>query len=782
MRTLKKLLALITSLSLLFTMAGIAVAKTPKAASPERAPKSDNLPNPLAEKQADLKVKAQEMVLTGKTKPKGDNKVVKVAKGQYVQLAFQGEDQILTLLGQFGDQINPREDLGGDPGPLHNQIQQPDRSVDNTTIWTDDFNQAYYENMLYNRNQVPSMANWYLQNSSGRYTVDGYVSDWVDVPFNEANYGADYCGDIVCARTWLFIQDQANAWWSELVAEKGEQGAKDFLATFDQWDRYDYDGDGNFDEPDGYIDHFQSIHAGEGEETGGGAQGTDAIWSHRWYVQLTGIGDGGPTVGGVVDPQGGTEIGDSGVWIGDYTVEPENGGVGVFAHEFGHDLGLPDEYDTSGNTGGAENSTAWWTNWSQGSYGTLGDDLGSYPVAMTAWERYELGFLDNYNVIGPGQSGTFQMGPSEYNTKKPQATFIVLPDKHVTSNIGSPYEGGNFYYSGSGNDLDTTMTKQVTVPASGDQSLTAKVKYSIELDWDYAYVVVSTDGGQNWTGVATNLSTNTDPNGQNFGNGITGSSNGAWVDLSADLSAYAGQTLLVGFRYWTDVAATFPGIQIDNISLFGGAVDGAESDGGWTYQLTDGTGFHATTGTEEQLFFNAYVLENRLYLGYDQALEAGPYNFGFPDHPTTLVEHFPYQDGLLIWYWDTSQSDNNVGDHPGEGQILPVDAHPAINHWNDGSVMRPRLNSYDSTFTLRRTDAITVHNPADGSATTIPSQKAQSVFDDTRSWWVAGDPGDAPDYGRYQAEWNSVNVPKTGTVVRLKGISRTGTMVVDINK
>ena len=48
-------------------------------------------------------------------------------------------------------------------------------------------------------------------------------------------------------------------------------------------------------------------------------------------------------------------------WIGDYTIEPENGGVGVFSHEFGHDLGLPDEYDTSGNTGGAENSTAWWT-------------------------------------------------------------------------------------------------------------------------------------------------------------------------------------------------------------------------------------------------------------------------------------------------------------------------------------------------------------------------------------------------------------------------------------
>ena len=42
----------------------------------------------------------------------------------------------------------------------------------------------------------------------------------------------------------------------------------------------------------------------------------------------------------------------------DYTIEPEDGAVGVFAHEFGHDLGLPDEYDTK-YTGAGEPINSW---------------------------------------------------------------------------------------------------------------------------------------------------------------------------------------------------------------------------------------------------------------------------------------------------------------------------------------------------------------------------------------------------------------------------------------
>jgi hypothetical protein len=76
---------------------------------------------------------------------------------------------------------------------------------------------------------------------------------------------------------------------------------------------------------------------------------------------------------------------------------------------------------------------------------------------------------------------------------------------------------------------------------------------------------------------------------------------------------------------------------------------GESADEGWTLD-----GFRTTTGTETQQFDNFYIMSNRTYTSFDRYLQTGPYNFGFPDRPD-FVEHFPYQQGLLVSYWDTSQ-------------------------------------------------------------------------------------------------------------------------------
>jgi immune inhibitor A len=693
-------------------------------AADERAGKPDDLPHPLGEQQRALRQEALQQKLQGKAY----GKVHEVARGQFVELERTGQDLIFTVLGEFSDFP-------------HNSIAEPDRSVDNTTYWVPDFSQAHYEDMLFS--DAPganSMRNFYIEQSSNRYAVDGSVTDWVSVPGTAASYDDDLP---VTTALWVFLQDSVDGWYDNMIAEGMTPAEIDeYLSQFDVWDRYDWDGDGNFDEPDGYIDHFQSIHAGEGEEAGGGALGSQAIWSHRWYTFFNLIGVAGPSPDYLL---GGIQIGDSSYWVGDYTIEPENGGVGVFTHEFGHDLGLPDLYNTGG---GPENSTGFWTLMSSGSWlDDGGDHIGNMPGHMGAWEKFQLGWL-NYEVAFAGQTSAHKLGPAETNTKQAQGLFVVLPLKEVTESIADPFSGSYFYYSGSGNDLDNSMTRSVTLPAGA--TLTAKVNYEIETDWDYAYLVV------NGTSVETNLSTNTDPNGQNFGFGITDFS-GGWVDLTADLSAFAGQTVDIGFRYWTDVAAVEAGFMADDIQITGQALDDAESDFGWTFD-----GFRTTTGTETGYYNNYYLAEFRQYRGYDETLEVGPYNFGFLDNPAlgNWVEHFPYQDGLLISYWDTSQGNNNTASHPGEGLILPIDAHPEAMLRADGGVWRNRIQSYDSTFGLEPTDALTLHWLSQPSE--HPSLPAVPVFDDNNSYWDPANPT------------GSVIVPNTGTSIRVVNTSAQG--------
>jgi immune inhibitor A len=402
--------------------------------------------------------------------------------------------------------------------------------------------------------------------------------------------------------------------------------------------------------------------------------------------------------------------------------------------------------------------------------------IGDAPTDMGAWEKFQLGWLGCdacaggrfYEVVPYGSSAKLRLGPANGATRVAQAVIVPLPDKRVETTITAPAAGAYLYYSGSGNDLSNTMTKAVTLPAGA--SLTADVWYDTEEGYDFAFLEVSSDNGATWTPVVTNLSSPAadDQSGFNSsGAGITGSTNGAYVALTADLSAFSGNVLL-RFRYQTDPAVAGQGFVVDNIAVTGNPLDGAEDENaGWTFD-----GFIRSTGTEISFHFNAYIGENRGYRGYDRSLRTA-YNFGFlntsrPD----WVEHYPYQDGLLISYWDESFGDNNVGDHPGGGLILPVDAHPKPLHWSDGTLARQRIQSYDSTFGEDRTDSITLHK--DGVPTRFHSQAAVRTFDDLKTWWYANDEHDPATHGRYQVGWTGVDVPKTGTTIRVRDTSPAG--------
>lgn len=143
--------------------------------------------------------------------------------------------------------------------------------------------------------------------------------------------------------------------------------------------------------------------------------------------------------------------------------------------------------------------------------------------------------------------------------------------------------GAAALYSGCGPNLDRAIVHQVSVP-SGSPSLTFDALWDTELGWDFGYAQVSTDGGQTWTSLATTDSTSShDPGAisQVVANlpGLTGDS-GTWRTQTANLSAYAGQSVLLAFRYITDSGVDEGGFWVRNISV-GGTILPSDSLTGW---------------------------------------------------------------------------------------------------------------------------------------------------------------------------------------------------------
>ncbi|TCN37707.1 immune inhibitor A [Kribbella orskensis] len=745
----------------------------------------DELSSPLEDKRRELRQEALTKVLNGtaKVEQRGTSKVVKLgqktagAKGeqsataakvdQYVELSREKTDRIFVVLAEFGNERHPsypdQDTAPGTPGPttfegpLHNAIPEPDRAVDNSTVWQADYSPEHFRQLYFGAGaNVNSVKNYYEKQSSGRYSVDGTVTDWVKVQYNEARYGRSNgfpCTGNVCSNTWALVRDSVNQWVADQKAAgrtTAEITAE--LKTFDQWDRYDFDGDGNFNEPDGYIDHFQVVHAGGDQADGDPHQGEDAIWSHRWYVGLA----GGPAN----NPVGGTQLGDTGLWVGDYTIQPENGGISVFAHEYGHDLGLPDHYDTSGAA--VENGVNWWTIMAQSRVGKPSDGgIGEQAADLGAWDKLQLGWLD-YEIVAAGQTRTVDLGPHEYNSNKAQGIVVTLPKKNVTTPLQPPAVGSKSWWSGEGDDFTHTMNRQVTLPA-GTSTLTFQANWDIEdcdtTACDYAYVDVN--DGTGYKPIAGNITKAAE------GNGIDGKSNG-WVPATFDLSAYAGKTIGLQFRYLTDANTGGFGFFADAIKVTNGATtlvdSGAEtSPEGWTLN-----GFSSQGATLTTAYDNYYLASHINYASYDQHLQTGPYNFGWASTLGDKVEHFPYQDGLLIWYWDTSQRNNNTNQHPGEGLVLPVDSHPDPINRADGQIWRPRVAGYDAPFGLEKADSFTLH--VNGQPSYIRGEPGVPTFNDSKSYWNPLQP-----QAGVKVPNNGVNIKvqeRTGTSMKIKISSR----------
>ncbi|MBN1171773.1 MAG: immune inhibitor A, partial [Micromonosporaceae bacterium] len=498
------------------------------------------------------------------------------------------------------------------------------------------------------------------------------------------------------------------------------------LAEFDGWDRYDYDADGDFNEPDGYLDHFQVVYAGQSQSDGDPLRGEDSIWAHRWAAFQNVAG------GPAFNPLGGTQIGTTGLWIREYTMQPENGGLGVFVHEYAHDLGIPDLYDSASTTANGEDALRWWTIMAQTRFSLPADQtVASRAGDFGPWEKYLLGWL-SYTVVAAGTDRTVDLGPSEYNSAKPQSLIVTLPDKVVETTQAAAPEGKQQLWSGSGNNAERTYQRTVSLPAR-PATLRFKARWEIEDcrrdACDSAYVEV--DDGTGFVPIPGSI---TDPA---KGNVIDGDS-GGWRDAHFDLSRYAGKRIALRFRYVSDGAVASPGLFLDDLQITAGRStvfrENAEGRPAADPAATPtGTEFATIAATTSTSYTHYYIASNRTHVSYDQYLKTSPHRTGWDSARPNWVERFAYQEGLLLWYRDSSQVDNCTSQHPGTGRILPVDSRPALIEAVANWPWRPLVQTYDAPFSLRRADSMTLHW---GNAYTITGLPGVALFDDSQSYYA----------------------------------------------
>ncbi|MFQ5460317.1 MAG: hypothetical protein ACE5EL_05950, partial [Anaerolineae bacterium] len=144
-----------------------------------------------------------------------------------------------------------------------------------------------------------------------------------------------------------------------------------------------------------------------------------------------------------------------------------------------------------------------------------------------------------------------------------------------------PRGDGAVWWSRRGDGIDSRLTRTFDLTGVEAARLTFRLWYALEPNWDFGYFLVSTDAGATWHRLATARTTDADPNGNNYGAGLTGISSG-WLDESLDLTPYAGQPVTVRFEAITDDAVNLEGMALDDLRLdAAGFFDDASADAGW---------------------------------------------------------------------------------------------------------------------------------------------------------------------------------------------------------
>ena len=520
-------------------------------------------------------------------------------------------------------------------------------NADDTAMYYPSYPLSHYQNLLFSKTgfngpqgqNLTSGYQYYQAVSGQTFSFTGEVKGWYTANQNAEYYGAND------------PQSGSDAQVSQLVKEAVSQAVTSMsvaeLASYDVEDPYDINNNGNYNEPDGIIDHVMIFHSSIGEETGGGALGTSAIWSHRYFVEQ---GTQGYALPGTVKKVFG------------YTIQPIDAATGVCTHEFGHDLGLPDEYDTSDNTNKDGSPVGAWSLMSGGSW--TGDIAGAQPSGFSPYarsylqERYKGKWLNEREISLDSipKSGVNITLNEAVNHQAVNQISIPLPPALIP--FKTPYQGSYQYYSGQGNMLNNSMSFNLDLPKVTTEKLILSMQASWSIETDYDYMQVNVNG----VAIAGNhtLSDNAINSARHI---ITGESSAnsqaegsdAWVALEYDLAAFAGNAVTIEINYVTDEATTKAGITLDNISV--------------------------KQNTTELYSDNAEVADKVKLNGYSRIQDSRPgaasrYLIQLRSHNGVDVglKSVGFDPGVLLWLEDAGYTDNNVSDHAGYSLIGVIDA------------------------------------------------------------------------------------------------------------
>jgi hypothetical protein len=188
-------------------------------------------------------------------------------------------------------------------------------------------------------------------------------------------------------------------------------------------------------------------------------------------------------------------------------------------------------------------------------------DLAPNPVAVT--ERYSIYPAENQTTVYQYGGDYIELtGNGDMTIQFTGSTRVKVVDNEAHS-------GSYQWYSHRGDDSNTRLTRAFYLRGVNSAGLNYWTWYDIEDNWDYGYVEISTDGGETWTILPTPHSATSNPSGNAYGPGYTGASGqgSTWLEERLDISAYAGQEVLIRFEYVTDDAVNRPGWTIDDLSI-----------------------------------------------------------------------------------------------------------------------------------------------------------------------------------------------------------------------